>query len=78
MAVEHFLSALNFQAGASRSSGLEKPETKKTSEDLSKVMSENIWSSLRLTLGLSGKRHLYSLIEQRNLDKLNETLSVSR
>jgi len=68
VAVEHFLSALNFQAG---------PESSKQnkSEDLKrKVMSDNVWSSLRLSLGLMGKRELYPLIEERNLEKLNEIL----
>ena len=62
MAVEHFLSALNFQA---QGRGLNN-----TKSD-AKVMSENIWSSLRLTLGLKGQRELYSTIEERNLPELN-------
>ena len=62
MAVEHFLSALNFQANGR---GLNSTKTD------AKIMSENIWSSLRLTLGLKGQRELYSMIEDRNLPELN-------
>ena len=72
VAVEHFLSALNFQAAAlgrgGRSLGGQ-------SSDPGKVMSDNIWSSLRLTLGLMGKRELYPLIEQKNLAELNQALN---
>ena len=66
MAVEHFLSALNFQ---SQGRGLDS-----TKSD-SKVMSDNIWSSLRLTLGLKGQRELYSAIEERNLAELNRVFN---
>ena len=66
MAVEHFLSALNFQ---SQGRGLDSRKSD------SKVMSDNIWSSLRLTLGLKGQRELYSAIEDRNLDELNRVFN---
>ena len=46
-----------------------------TSVDPGKVMSDNIWSSLRLTLGLMGKRELYPMIEQKNLAELNRLLN---
>ena len=72
VAVEHFLSALNFQAGPGLATG---PTKQNNTQDLKrKVMSDNVWSSLRLSLGLMGKRELYPLIEQRNLEKLNEIL----
>ena len=72
VAVEHFLSALNFQAGPGLATGSTKQNN---TQDLKrKVMSDNVWSSLRLSLGLMGKRELYPLIEQRNLEKLNEIL----
>ena len=75
MAVEHFLSALNFQAaarGAGQGSG---GQAMAASVDPGKVMSDNIWSSLRLTLGLMGKRELYPMIEQKNLAELNHFLN---
>ena len=65
--MEHFLSALNFQA---QGRGLD-------SSSNSKVMSDNIWSSLRLTLGLKGQRELYSAIEERNLAELNRVFHKS-
>ena len=70
VAAEHFLSALNFQA--SPSSG--KPNS--GARDLGKVMSDNIWSSLRLTLGLLDKRELNVFIEQRDLAELNRAFNV--
>ena len=70
VAVEHFLSALNFQAAGR---GL---PTQNNTTDLPKVMSDNIWSSLRLTLGLMGKRDLNPFIEQRDLKKLNQEFNV--
>ena len=72
VAVEHFLSALNFQAGPGLATG--STEQNNTQDLKRKVMSDNVWSSLRLSLGLMGKRELYPLIEQRNLEKLNEIL----
>ena len=72
VAVEHFLSALNFQAAARGRGGR---SLGGQSSDPGKVMSDNIWSSLRLTLGLMGKRELYPLIEQKNLPELNQALN---
>ena len=77
MAVEHFLSALNFQAAARGASGQgsDGGQAMAASVDPGKVMSDNIWSSLRLTLGLMGKRELYPMIEQKNLAELNHFLN---
>ena len=69
-AIEHFLSGLNFQAAV-------QGPTERTKPDLSKVMSDNIWSSLRLALGLMGKRDLYPFIETRNLEKLNDSFGIT-
>ena len=55
MAIEHFLSALNFQAaarGGGQQAGSDGGQAMAApSVDPGKVMSDNIWSSLRLTLG---------------------------
>ena len=76
MTVEHFLSALNFQAAArGASGGLRGQSAASTASDRGKVMSDNIWTSLRLTLGLMGKRDLYPLIEQKNLEELNQAFN---
>ena len=76
MAVEHFLSALNFQAAArGAGQGSDGGQAMAASVDPGKVMSDNIWSSLRLTLGLMGKRELYPMIEQKNLAELNRLLN---
>ena len=84
MAVEHFLSALNFQAAARGREGsvgsdggqaMASASASVTSVDPGKVMSDNIWSSLRLTLGLMGKREMYPMIEQKNLAELNRLLN---
>ena len=63
-AVEHFLHALSFQAaGRGPSSG-------------SPVMSEPIWSSLRLGLSMFGRRDLHPDVEAKNLDKLCAEFNV--
>ena len=65
------MAALNFQA-AGRG-----PSDKKSLQSTSKgAMSENIWSSLRLTLSLMGRRDLYQYLDERNLNELNEMLKM--
>ena len=78
-AASHFLEALNFQSAGRNHTGSESSEAAaKTISGHVRVMSENIWSSLRLTLGLMGKRDLYTLIEKRDLPSLNHKLSVEK
>ena len=35
------------------------------------TMSDNIWSTLRMTLSLMGKPELYQAVDKRDLDHLN-------
>lgn len=64
-AVEHFLQALNMQKRG------EGPRGEKS------VMSDNIWSTLRMTLSLMGRPDLYKTCEQRNLELLNNEFNIS-
>ena len=61
--MQHFLTALNFQA-AGRG-----PEGEMGSGS---AMSDSIWSSLRFCASLLERRDLYPDIDERNLDKLNQ------
>jgi peroxin-5 len=38
-------------------------------------MSDNIWSTLRMTLSLMGKAELHQAIDKRDLDHLNSVFS---
>lgn len=58
-AVEHFLTALNMQK---QSHGVRDPQT---------VMSQNIWSTLRMAISLMGRSELYNLCDKRDIDALN-------
>ena len=70
-AAEHFLEALNFQA-AGRGPHDENILQLKNNG----AMSDNIWSSLRLTLSLMGRRDLYEYLDDRNLEKINQSLKI--
>ncbi|KAK3738105.1 hypothetical protein QZH41_013846, partial [Actinostola sp. cb2023] len=62
-AVEHFLTALNMQRKGEQ--GAQGPHGNIS------TMSDNIWSTLRMTLSLMGKPELYQCVDQRDLDHLN-------
>ena len=64
-AVEHFMAALNFQAACRG------PYEPTLTEHNNGAMPDNIWSSLRLTLSLMGRRDLYECLDNRNLNELN-------
>ena len=71
------MAALNFQA-AGRGPTLEhniKSESHGGSGN--GAMSDNIWSSLRLALSLMGRRDLYSYLDDRNLQGINDMLLKS-
>ena len=68
-AVQHFLAALNFQAA-----GRGPHEQTMASGGNNGAMSDNIWSSLRLSLSLMGRRDLYQYLDARNLGELNNKL----
>ena len=65
-ACEHFLTALNFQAAGRGPQG----------EQSHSVMSENIWSSLRLCMSLMDRQDLYHDVDMRNLDTLNRAFDI--
>lgn len=65
-ATEHFLTALNFQAAGRGPQG----------EKSQSVMSDNIWSSLRLCTSLMDRQELYKDVDGRNLDALNSAFNV--
>lgn len=64
-AVEHFLAALNLQRSARGPAGART------------VMSDNIWSTLRMAISLMGRTDLHLVCDERNLDKLNHEFPVS-
>ena len=64
-AVEHFLQALNMQRRG------EGPRGERSQ------MSDNIWSTLRMTLSLMGRPDLYQHCEQKNLEQLNAEFRIA-
>eukprot|EP00112_Aurelia_sp_Birch-Aquarium-sp1_P000346 Seg103.8 transcript_id=Seg103.8/GoldUCD/mRNA.D3Y31 product="Peroxisomal targeting signal 1 receptor" protein_id=Seg103.8/GoldUCD/D3Y31 len=65
-AVEHFLTALNMQRKGESPSGT------------ITTMSDNIWSTLRMTISLMGKSELMPVIEKRDLERLNQEFNMHR
>ena len=63
-AVEHFLTALNLQK---RSRG---PKGE------SSQMSDNIWSTMRMSISLMGRPDLHKMSDARDLDALNREFSI--
>ena len=65
-AVEHFLTALNFQ-DSGRGPG-----------EADTQMSDSIWSSLRLAVNLSGRRDLAPMLDSRDLQALSAQFGLTR
>ncbi|XP_071957118.1 peroxisomal targeting signal 1 receptor-like isoform X2 [Antedon mediterranea] len=63
-AIEHFLSALHLQR-----SGKSQRDTE--------ITSDNIWSTLRMSISLLGRPDLYKAAEERNLEELSNAFNVS-
>ena len=70
-ATEHFLTALKFQSAGR---GPVAAAAAATSNSSSSVMSESIWSSLRLCMSLLDRRDLLPDVENRNLERINSAL----
>lgn len=66
-AVQHFLAVLNFQNAGRGPQG----QSSRT------IMSNNVWSSLRMALSLMNRQDLYDLVERRDLTSLNREFSSS-
>ncbi|KAK3594429.1 hypothetical protein CHS0354_000250 [Potamilus streckersoni] len=64
-AVGHFLTALNMQK---KSHGLKDPHV---------VMSQNIWSTLRMALSLLGRPDLYEAVDKNDIDYLNKEFGMT-
>ncbi|XP_033125685.1 peroxisomal targeting signal 1 receptor-like [Anneissia japonica] len=64
-AIEHFLTALHLQRSG------------KTLNREAAVTSDNIWSTLRMSISLLGRPELYKAAEERNLDALNEAFHIT-
>ncbi|XP_057690696.1 peroxisomal biogenesis factor 5 isoform X2 [Corythoichthys intestinalis] len=67
-AVEHFLEALSLQRQAA--AGIEARTTRGPAGTAATVMSDNIWSTLRMALSMMGESSLYSAADRRDLDTL--------
>ncbi|XP_054638975.1 peroxisomal biogenesis factor 5 isoform X1 [Dunckerocampus dactyliophorus] len=66
-AVEHFLEALSLQRQAA---GDEARAVRGPGGTAATVMSDNIWSTLRMALSMMGESSLYSAADRRDLDTL--------
>ncbi|KAL4221619.1 PEX5-related protein [Mactra antiquata] len=64
-AIEHFLAALNLQK---KSQGVQNPNV---------VMSQNIWSTLRMAISLMGKPELYEHCDKKDIDALNNVFGMN-
>lgn len=64
-AVEHFLTALNMQK---QSHGPKDPQ---------QVMSDNIWSTLRMAISLLGRTDLYRTCDSKDVDSLNKEFGMN-
>ncbi|XP_077432504.1 peroxisomal biogenesis factor 5 isoform X1 [Vanacampus margaritifer] len=67
-AVEHFLEALSLQRQAA--AGVEARAAPGPGGNAATVMSDNIWSTLRMALSMMGESSLYSAADRRDLDTL--------
>ncbi|XP_037129134.1 peroxisomal biogenesis factor 5 isoform X2 [Syngnathus acus] len=67
-AVEHFLEALSLQRQAA--AGVESRAAQSLCGTAATVMSDNIWSTLRMALSMMGESSLYSAADRRDLDTL--------
>nr|XP_049587496.1 peroxisomal biogenesis factor 5 isoform X7 [Syngnathus scovelli] len=67
-AVEHFLEALSLQRQAA--AGVESRAAQSPGGTAATVMSDNIWSTLRMALSMMGESSLYSAADRRDLDTL--------
>jgi len=63
-AVQHFLTALNLQRKGENPSGV------------ITTMSDNIWSTLRMTISLLGRTDLHPYVQTRDLEKLNQEFNM--
>ncbi|ELT95480.1 hypothetical protein CAPTEDRAFT_220978 [Capitella teleta] len=63
-AVEHFLSALNLQKQSKASPGQKV------------VMSDNIWSTVRMAISLMGRSDLHEACDAKDLERLNAEFSI--
>jgi len=66
-AAEHFLTVLNLQKSGQTADG----------QSSTKIMSGNVWSTLRLTLSLMNRHDLYQCVDRRDLDSLNKEFNIN-
>ncbi|XP_053209833.1 peroxisomal targeting signal 1 receptor-like [Panonychus citri] len=66
-AAEHFLSVLNLQRAGQGVDG----------QSSHKIMSANVWSTLRLVLSLMSRQDLYKFIDSRDLESLNRQFNIN-
>ena len=64
-AVEHFLTALNMQK---QSRGPKDPQ---------QVMSDNIWSTLRMAVSMLGRTDLYQACDSKDVDFLSKEFGMN-